>query len=99
MTDPLQRENLSCLQASNKREIIINIIPLHWCHDERPHSGTALYTEWISAQLPIWRLPNVDPSHPQGNPQENAQHALHYLCLVSEPTILYFYANVSSLQP
>ena len=26
--------------------------PLYWCHDERPHSGTAPYTEWISAQPP-----------------------------------------------
>ena len=25
---------------------------LHWCHDKRPCSGTALYMEQISAQLP-----------------------------------------------
>ena len=55
--------------------------------------------EWISAQMPIWRLPSVDPSHPPENPQESLQHALHCLCLVSEPTILYFSANVSLLQP
>ena len=23
----------------------INIAPLHWCHDMRPHSGPALYTD------------------------------------------------------
>ena len=27
----------------------------------------------------------------QENPWHNAQYALHYLCLVSEPTILYFH--------
>ena len=42
--------------------------------------------EWISAQLPIQRLPSI--SHQPRNPQENA-HALHCLFLVSEPTILY----------
>ena len=31
------------------------------------------------------------------NPQDNAQHALHCLCLVSEP--IYIFANVSLLQP
>ena len=43
-------------------------------------------------------LPSVDSSHQPGNPQEDAQHALHCLCLVSEPT-LYFSDNISSLQP
>ena len=55
--------------------------------------------ERISAQLPIWRLPTVDSSHQPENPQKNGQHALHSLCLVSEPTILYFSTNVSLPQP
>ena len=36
-----------------------NLIPLHWCCNAIPHSGTALYTKWISAQ----------PTH-----METAQH-------------------------
>ena len=41
---------------------------------------------------------SVDSSHLPRNPQENAQHALHHLFLVSEPT-LYFSANVNLPQP
>ena len=46
-----------------------NSAPLHWCHDDRPHSGTELYMEWISAQPPKHRLPSIDTRHPPGNPQ------------------------------
>ena len=50
--------NLSCLQASSEGYPYIRaehkqVAPLHWCHDERPHSEAALYTEWNSAQPPI----------------------------------------------
>ena len=43
--------------------------------------------------------PVLSPVINQETHRKNAQHALHHLCLVSEPTILYFSANVSSLQP
>ena len=55
--------------------------------------------ERISAQPPIWSLPSINSSLQPRNPQKNAHHALHHLCLVSEPTILYLSANVSLPQP
>ena len=69
MTAPLKRENLSCLQASSKGHPYPRAEPqlfalLHWCCDDRPHGGTALYTEWISALLPIQSQPSNDPSYP-----------------------------------
>ena len=48
----------------------LQLTPLHWCCDERPSSGTALYMEWISAQPPIWRLPSIDSGHQPRNPQK-----------------------------
>ena len=99
MTAPLERENLSCLQASNKR-ISSQLAPLHWCHDEIPHSGTALYMEWISAQPPYGNYPALTPvTNQKTHRKKPRKHALHCLCLVSEPTILYFSTNVSLLQP
>ena len=65
-----------------------HLAPLHWCCNERPHSGTALYMEWISAQQPKWRLSSIDSSHQPKNPQKNAQHALHCLCL--EVNLLFY---------
>ena len=43
--------------------------------------------------------PALTPVINQETHRKNAQHTLHHLCLVSEPTILYFSANVSLLQP
>ena len=72
-------ETLSCLQPVTREHHHHTIplhwcrtqsAPLHWCCDERPHSGTALYMEWISAQLPIQRLPIVHSSHQPRNPQK-----------------------------
>ena len=40
------------------------IAPSHWCHDGRPHSGTALETEGISTQLPIQSQHSINPGHP-----------------------------------
>ena len=62
VTAPLQRGNMSCLQA--RCRITTQSIPLHWCRDKRPCSGTALYTEWTSIQLPVQSQHSVDPSHP-----------------------------------
>ena len=33
-------------------QLVSLLVPLHWYHVVRPHSRTALYTEWISAQPP-----------------------------------------------
>ena len=67
----------------------------------RPHSGTVLYTEWISPHPPqretaqqsfqaiSWKV-NRTTKH----------HALHCSCLVSESTILYYYnTHVGSPEP
>ena len=47
-------ENLSCLQVKDTEQPIQDIpsvpAPLHWCDDVIPHSGPALYMEWVSAQ-------------------------------------------------
>ena len=66
-----------------------HLVPLHWCCDVRPCSGTALYTEWISTQPPIQKLPSVISSHQLEKPyRTTAHHALHCLCLVSESTFI-----------
>ena len=51
-----------------------NSAPLHWCCDERPYSGTALYTEWNSAQLTVQCQHSINPSHP---PQQ--MHNMPYI--------------------
>ena len=66
------------------------------CCDERPHSGTALYTERISAQPPVRDYPALTIVINQEIYRTTAQHALHHLCLVSEPTILYIFSLMSA---
>ena len=85
-------------------------VPLHWCHDARPHSGTALYKEMDQHSTTPYRDCPVDfqaISQKVNRTTENQKvnrttenHALHCSCLVSESTILYYYnTHVSSLQP
>ena len=87
MTAPLQRENLSCQPTtlghrhdhttiSAPLQMYPTICaPLHCCHDMRPHSGTALYTEWISAQPPYRDC----PASFQAIDQENPTGQLHIM--------------------
>ena len=80
--------NLCPLHWCNNQQSLLG--PLHWCCDKRSHSGTALYTEQISAQPPVQRLPNIISSHQLKKPyRTTAHHALHCLCLVSESTFIF----------
>ena len=65
--------------------VTINLAPLHWCHDTRPHSGTSLYMEWISTQPPIWRLPSIISSHQLKKPAGQ----LHIMLYITFAYILY----------
>ena len=76
-------------------------VPLHWCHDVRPCSGTALHTEWIQCSTnPYKDCPVEFQAIRQKVNRTTKHHALHHSCLVSESTILYYYnAHVTSPQP
>ena len=54
----------------------ISHIPLHWCHDVRPCSGTALYVEQINTQPSIWRLPSIIFKSSYENLQDNCTSCL-----------------------
>ena len=75
---------------SSSRIVTHHYIPLHWCHDMRCHSGTALYMERISAQPPYRGYPVTFQAINHTISRTTTQHALHCLCLVSESLILYF---------
>ena len=69
MTAPLQGVNLSCQPTTlEHNQQPTNTAPLHWCCDVKPHSGTALYMEWISTQTAIQGLPSIVSSHQPGKP-------------------------------
>ena len=65
--------------------------PLHWCCDERPCSGTALYTKQISAQPPVQCQPSIDPSHP---PEK--MHNMPYIAFARYVNQLYISLLISA---
>ena len=72
------------IQANNKgtplhwcRRTNKQSAPLHWCHDKIPCSGTALYTEQISTQLPDRDCPALTPSINQETHRK--MHSMPYI--------------------
>ena len=53
----------------------------------------------LALNCPYGDYPVLTPFIHQEIHRKNVQHALHHLCLVSEPNILLFSANVSLPQP
>ena len=53
----------------------------------------------LALNCPYGDYPALTPVIIQEIHRTTAQHALHCLCLVSEPTIFYFSINVSLPQP
>ena len=56
------------------------LVPLHWCHDMRPHSGTVLYTEGPVLIPPYWRHHSNKSEHSQDATSDHLPH----LCTVSD---------------
>ena len=70
-----------------------NSVPLHWCHDERPCSGTIPYgipwTKWSSTLQTKKEVSSELHAITQEEEWNTSISAHHHSCLVSHYTLLF----------